>query len=214
MGESLFLKSLQGFNILILKISTTPAESPWCNGICERHKAILTEILLKVKDDINCQWVTGLAWALNAKNSFINVSGFSPHQLVFGKNVNLPLAMNDQLSAGYFTNPLIIEHLKALHSARESFMKAESSAKLRNALRKQTWHTREHFDLGQAVYYKRNNDTKWKGPRKIVGQDGSVVFIRHGDFYITVNCSRIQIADSLPDTIPQDNDSQLHFQAL
>ena len=55
MGESLFLKSLQSFNILILKISTTPAESPWCNGICERHKAILTEILLKVKDDINCQ---------------------------------------------------------------------------------------------------------------------------------------------------------------
>ena len=214
MGESLFLKSLQSFNILILKISTTPAESPWCNGICEWHNASLTKILLKVKDDINCQWVTSLAWALNAKNSFINGSGFSPHQLVFGKNINLPLAMNDQLSAGYFTNPLIIEHLKALHSARESFIKAESSAKLRNALRKQTWPTREHFHLGQAVYYKRNNDIKWKGPGKIVGQDGSVVFIRHGDFYITVNCSRIQIADSLPDTIPQDNDSQLHFQAL
>ena len=44
--------------------------------------------------------------------------------------------MNDQLSAGYSTNPLITEHLKALHSARESFMKAEPSAKLRNALRK------------------------------------------------------------------------------
>ena len=30
-----------------------------------------------------------------------------------------------------------------------------------------------------------------------------------------VNCSRIQIADSLPETIPQDNnDSQLHSQAL
>ena len=142
------------------------------------------------------------------------VSGFSPHQLMFGKNVNLPSTMNDQLSAGYSTNPLIIEHLKALHSSLESFMKAESSAKLRNALRKQTRHTREHFDLGQAVYYKRNNDIKWKGPGKIAGQDGSVVFIRHGDFYIKVHCSRIQIADSLPDTIPQDNDSQLHSQAL
>ena len=124
------------------------------------------------------------------------------------------MAINDQLSTGYYTNPLIIEHLKALQSARESFMKAESSAKLINALRKQTWHTKEHFDLGQAVYYKRNNYIKWKVPGKIVGQDGSVVFIRHGDFYITVHCSRIQIADSLPDTIPQYNDSQLLSQAL
>ena len=58
-------------------------------------------------------------------------------------------------------------------------MKAESPAKLRNALRKQTWHTTEHFDLGQAKYYRCNNDIKWKGPSKIVCQDGSVVFIRH-----------------------------------
>ena len=49
--------------------------------------------------------------------------------------------MNDQLSAGYSTNPLI-EYLKALHFAQESFMKAESSAKLRNELRKQTRHAR------------------------------------------------------------------------
>ena len=47
------------------KISTKHAESPWCNGICERHNAILTEILLKVKDDINCQWDTTLACALD-----------------------------------------------------------------------------------------------------------------------------------------------------
>ena len=137
-----------------MKISTAPAESPWCNGICEQHNAILTEILLKVKNDINCHWDTTLAWALNVKNSFINVSGFSPHQLVFEKNLNLPFTMNDQLSAGYSTNSLIIEHLKALYSAWESFMKVESSAKLRNALRKQNRHTREHFDLGQAVYYR------------------------------------------------------------
>ena len=94
---------------------------------------------------------TTLAWALNAKNSFINVSVFSPHQLVFGKNVNLTSATNNQLPAGCSTNSLIIKHLKALHSAQESFMKAESSTKPRNALRKQTRHPREHFDLGQAV---------------------------------------------------------------
>ena len=142
---------------------------------------------------------TTLGWALNAKNSFIYVIGFTPHQLVFGKNVNLPSAMNDQLSAGYSTNPLIIEHLKALHTAQESFMKTESSAKLRNALRKQTRHTREHFDLGQAMYCKCNNDIKWKDPGKIVDQDGSVVFLRHGGFYLKVHCSKIQIGSDSGD---------------
>ena len=62
------------------------------------HNAIFTEIVLKVKDDINCPWGTALAWALNAKNSFINVSEFSPHQLAFRKNLNLKSAMKDQLS--------------------------------------------------------------------------------------------------------------------
>ena len=84
--------------------------------------------------------------------------------------------MNDQLSEGYTPNPLITEHLIALQSAQEIFMKTESSANLRNTLKK-TQHTREHFDLGQAVYYKLNNDLKC--PDKIVDHDGSVVFARH-----------------------------------
>ena len=49
--------------------------------------------------------------------------------------------MNDPLSAGYSTNPLI-EYLKALHVAQKYFMETESSAKLRNELRKQTRHAR------------------------------------------------------------------------
>ena len=60
--------------------------------------------MLKVKEDINCPWETAFVWAVNAKNSFINVSGFSPHQLVFGKNISLPSALNNKLSAGYSEN--------------------------------------------------------------------------------------------------------------
>ena len=71
-----FTDFCKNFNI---KISTTPAESPWCNGIYEWHNAILTEHLLKVKEDINCPWETALAWAVKTKNYFINVSGFIPH---------------------------------------------------------------------------------------------------------------------------------------
>ena len=82
----------------------------------------MTETFLRVRDDNNCQSDIALAWTLNANFFFTNASGFSPHQLVFGKNVNLPSAIKDQLAADYSTNLLIIEHLKALHSAQESFM--------------------------------------------------------------------------------------------
>ena len=57
----------ENFNI---KISTSAAESPWSNGICERHNAILTELLLKIKEDIHCSWDIALAWAVNAKKFF------------------------------------------------------------------------------------------------------------------------------------------------
>ena len=50
--------------------------------------------------------------------------------------------MNNQLSVGYSSIPLITEHLIALQSAQESFMKAKSSAKLSNTLKKQTQNTR------------------------------------------------------------------------
>ena len=185
-----FTDFCENFNI---EISTTPGESPWSNGICERHNAILTELLLKIKEDTNCRWETAIAWAVGAKNAFVNVSGFSPHQLVFGKNINLPSSINDKLPAGYSENSIVIEHLNALHSSRQTFMKIESSNKLRKALQTKTRRTRDFFDIGQKVYYKRKNDIKWKGPGKVVGQDGPVVFVRHGGFYIKVHCSRVQL---------------------
>ena len=138
------------------------------------------------------------------KNFFINVNGFSPHQLIFGMNINLPSTLNDTLSTGHSDNRLILEHLKSLHSAKEAFMKSESSNKLRIARRKQTRNTREHLDLGQEVHYKRKDDVNWKGPGKVIGQDGPVVFIRHGGFYIKVHCCRVQIADSQQNEFSQN----------
>ena len=75
-------------------------------------------------------------------------------------------------------------------------MKIESSNKLRTALRRQTRKTRDFFSLGQEVYYKRNNDIKWKEPGKVIGQDGPVVFIRHGGHYVKVHCSTIQLSNT------------------
>ena len=84
---------------LNIKIQTSPSYSPWSNGLCERHNQTLTTTLLKIKEDTKCDFDTALAWAVCAKNSLINNNGFSPSQLVFGRNTNLPNFINNKLPA-------------------------------------------------------------------------------------------------------------------
>ena len=107
----------------------------------------------------------------------------------------LPSSLNDQLSAGYLENPLVLEHLDVLYSSRQAFMKIKWSNELRHALKKQTRKTREFFDIRQEVYYKHNSDKKWTRPGKIIGQDRPLVFIRHGGCHVQGNCSRVQLAN-------------------
>lgn len=52
--------------------------------------------MLKVKQDNECDWETALDWELMAKNSMHNVPGYSPYQLVFRQNPNLPTVLVDK----------------------------------------------------------------------------------------------------------------------
>ena len=92
--------------------------------------------MTKVKEESNGSLEIALAWSLSAKNSLANVYGYSPNQLLFGKNPNLPNTLVNDLPALEETtsSKLIAEHLNALHSVRENFIKSESSAKLKHAL--------------------------------------------------------------------------------
>ena len=112
-----------------VETSTTPGESPHNNGTVERNNAVLYEITMKTKDDAKCNLDTALAWAVCAKNSLQNCFGYSPNQLVFGCNTNLPSVITDLPPALNETtsSEIIRRNLEALHSARENCIKAESS---------------------------------------------------------------------------------------
>ena len=45
-----------------------PGESPFSNGIVERHNKILFETMMKTKEDASCDADIVLAWACSAKN--------------------------------------------------------------------------------------------------------------------------------------------------
>ena len=115
----------EAMNITIKK---TGGETPFDNGLCECHNAVLEEMFLKTRAEAKCDFLTALQWAVNAKNSLSNwftdfhhfnwyleeildyqmfsqtnsfqlVHRFSPFQLVFRRNLRLPDVLTDKLPA-------------------------------------------------------------------------------------------------------------------
>ena len=178
------------FNV---EICTTAAYSPWSNGICERNHYIVDTCVQKMmEDDPTMSLEVALAWAVNAKNSMQNHLGFSPIQLVVGNNPNLPSVLYNQLPAHeeVKVSETVLKHLNALHSARRAFIKAESSERIKRALKHNVRVSEEVFFPGDKVFYKRDDSNRWRGPGKIVGQDGKVLFIRHGSQLVRVATCR------------------------
>ena len=188
-----FLEKCEKFNI---NIKTTPAESPWSNGMVERHNAVIANMLDKVLADTDCNFDVALAWCINAKNSMINIHGFTPYQLAFGKNPTLPSTLDNLPPANSPVNhsEILRENLNALHSAREAFTKLENSDRVKRALSHNVRTSNDFkFVTGDIVYYKRENDRHWKGKATVLGQDGKQVLLKHGGYYIRCHPCRVSL---------------------
>ena len=188
-----FVELCEKFNV---NIKTTPAESPWSNGMVERHNAIIAGMLDKVLADTPCNFDIALAWCINAKNSMINVHGFTPYQLAFGKNPKLPSSFDNLPPANgpVDHSKLLAENLNALHAAREAFTQLENSERLKRALSHNVRTTNDNkFVSGDIVYYKRENDRHWKGKATVLGQDGKQVLLKHGGYYIRCHPCRVAL---------------------
>ena len=186
-----FMDMCENLNVRFI---TTAAEAPWSNGLVERHNDIIGLAVAKILEDFNCSVEVALCWSVNAKNSLQNVHGFSPYQLVFGRNPNLPSALSDKLPAleGVTSSQLVAEQLNALHKARQEFIQLESSEKLRRALRSKTrTHNNTRYMQGDTVYYKWDDEKRWRGPGSVIGQTGSVVLVKVPTGLVTVHTSRI-----------------------
>ena len=69
-----FRDMAQNLNIVVC---TAAAESPWSNGLNERHNGILGEMVKKTIEDTHCSFEVVLAWAISAKNTLHNIHGYS-----------------------------------------------------------------------------------------------------------------------------------------
>lgn len=162
---------------------STAAESPFSNGICERHNALIGEMTNKVIKDVGCSLDVALMWSVHAKNSLINIYGFSPYQLVMGRNPNIPGNSTNQLPAlnDHTASKLVADHLNGLHKAREAYTQAENSNRIARALRGRVYErTHQRFCIGDTVYFKRLQQKNWQGPGKVIAQDGTQVLVKTG----------------------------------
>ena len=181
-------------SILDVMDHTTGAEAPWSNGLCEKNHALADNILQSVMRDYPDMKIdAALAWACVAKNSLTNHFGFSPYQLVFGRNPRLPNVINDPPPSWEIKtkSQSLMENLKAMHATRQAFIKAESCERLKTALRSKIRTSTAIYQNGEIVYYKRDNEEEWRGPAKVVCQDGKVIFIRHGGYIVRVSPNRL-----------------------
>ena len=194
--------------LLDISVASTAAESPWSNGVVERHNATLGNMVYKIVAYTKCSIENALVWAVSAKNALANNLGFSPNQLVFGRNPNLPSILTAELPAlrAKTSSELIAEHLNALHSARRAFIQSESCRKIKSALRHQTRTTSSKvFNNGDVIYYKRNSDIDWHGPGTIIGIDGKVVVVRHGGNILRVSpCHITKAKKEKSNSIPNE----------
>ena len=181
-GEFIGDKTIAMCNAFNIEPKFTASESPFSNGICERHNALIGSMTEKVIEDIGCKLSIALMWATHAKNSLINVFGFSPYQLVFGHNPNIPGNQENKLPALTSTTSyqIVADHLNSLHKAREAYIQAENSDRIRRALIGRIFNgTHQKFCVGDRVYYKRA-DGSWHGPGYVIAQNGCQVLVKTG----------------------------------
>ena len=80
-----------------------------------------------------------VSWGVSAKNSLLNHNGFTPNQLVQGKNVTLPSAIHDKLPAlCESTSEFMKKKLMIMSKSKEAYLQAESSERVKRALRRKT----------------------------------------------------------------------------
>ena len=116
---------------------TTAAESPFSKGRCERTVGLIKNGLRKLKED-GVKWKKEiiLYWIVMARNTLQMVGGYSPYQLVFGRNPEIPILTGDVSPSmkEELPNASLREILEYAHKAKEIYVQQEADRKGRERI--------------------------------------------------------------------------------
>lgn len=179
----------------------TPAEAHWQMGKCERHGAILQDMLNKAQNDLPIttreELEKMLCQCTAAKNSLSRCRGYSPEILVLGKSRHMPASVSHddfQPSDFMFAEETtgsdkseitqFHENLKLRETARVAFIRSDHDMKLRRSFLRRARPPRCSAQAGKWVMYWRNGKGAapgaWHGPAKVIMRESeNLVWISH-----------------------------------
>ena len=165
-------------------------QAHWQHGKVERHGGILKDIIARVVAETTAWGPENMKIigdeAANAKNSLIREHGFSPAQLLFGREPRMvgELHENGEACAFHFQvgdqGTQVAKRMKYRHHARLAFVHAQASALLHRTARNKTRPWKDP-QLGDKCFFFREIRQKgvvgkvprWLGPGLVVGLQGS-----------------------------------------
>lgn len=184
-GSSQFAESLGEAGIHVVPIA---GQAHWQHGKIERHGAIIKEVLSKVIVQNHVTSGDELAWVANevtmAKNALARERGFSPSQLLFGKEPRLygELEENGEPCCFHFgigdKGTQLAKRMKFRWEARHAYIRSQASEMMAQTARNKTRPWKEP-QIGDKCFFLRECRIKgkrvvkrWLGPALVVGIQG------------------------------------------
>ena len=178
-----------------VKMTATASRSPQANGINERNHFIVDRSMEKmILADDQLDPAVALSWAVCASNCLDNYRGFSPAQLVYGRNPTSPslVAAGPSGLEEVNVSAKVAQHLNAMHQARQAYIECESDRVVAEALKKRLYIGVEEVSKGMWVYYKQRG--VFHGPVKIHSVDGKRLFAVRAGRLLTINKDDVVLA--------------------
>ena len=176
-----------------INIKMTAADAPWQNGLVERHHA--TADIIAENPTMSIQ--TAINHAAFAKNTDVNVSGFSPLQIIMEQNPSFPgLAETTQASSNLDSSSKVMRALRNIDEVRVKYREQDCNEKLKK-IRSQRINpgVEKHYEMGDPVIFRDTNRKEWKHGTALV-RYGKTLYLKFGNWL-----RRVPIDTVRPDPI-------------
>ena len=184
-GSKEFAIGLGKANISVVPIAS---QAHWQHGKIERHGGILKEMLSKVIKEADVKTPQHMVWVAeevtHAKNMLVREHGFSPSQLLFGKEPRCfgEIEANGTQCAYHFSvgdrGSQVARRMKMRQEARLAYIKCQADRMLQQTARNKTRPWKEP-QIGDKCFFFHEFRKKgvgmvkgWHGPALVVGLQG------------------------------------------
>ena len=176
-----------------IKLFLTAGNSPWSNGKNERNHYTCDKTIDKLmEDDKTMKLEDAVRKAVYVHNLQVTRRGFSPRQLVFGYqgvvpgiSEGTPASMEPVEESDVFRKEFVNRQ-----KAETEYRKVDANERIQKALAQQTYgYADMAYSVGDAVFFLEDGKSKWSGPGKVTGVEGTKIRLIHSGYDRTVpNC--------------------------